>query len=516
MTCERTVNVHIDPRIQSKCSKQILSRRVKSQPGLPHVREALKRITPPHHKLPPELLHNILHHLSSKDVKALRQTCTTMAFIGLEHIGTKVPLVSRRASFRSLTDMVKHPALSRRITSLLYMCDRLNFDSLQLEKCWASKYHFFEHIPQRPTYELQSLHEWFQGCRNIRQITVASGTGYKRRLTTFDTTPAAHRQAVNGDEKNLNWTRTGVRQILNIANAVVAAGTQLDSLTIAGITYRLWDRHSDDEMSNLKLIVRPLRRLRVFTVAMSESAAHYHHDEFQSMGDSGSDIADAALANSERFRDMLAEATELRVLKLQFWPHFVDNGYDGYITIQMRLEDVLGNIQFSHLYDLAIGWCATTSAFLRDAILRHKTTLRRLTLSHIRLFYGNLPHFIDSIAGKLPHLRQVTLRGFNHSRRWHKSRNEPDNPNAEYEEREDLKHAAESYVLGVGPRPLWNEYFIGGDNGIIPWPGGRCNYEPPTRPEDDTIPDDPKWDYDWDDFDNRMFALPEWKPPKGL
>lgn len=411
--------------------------------------------------------------------------------------------------------MAKHPALSRRITSLFYTCDRLNFDSLQLEKCWATPNHFSEDIPPRPMYEFQSLLGWFKGCRNIRQVTVTSGTSYECHLTTVNTTLAVRGQAMTEDEKKLNWTQTGVRQVINIANAVIATQTQLDSLTISGITYRLWDQHSDEEVSNLKLLVRPLRRLRVFTVTRTESPAHYNRAESQSMGDSGPDIADAALANSERFRDMLTEATELRVLKLQFWPHFVND--DGYLTIQIRLDDVLGNTQFSHLRDLAIGWCATTSAFLRNAILRHKTTLRRLTLSHIRLLHGNVPHFIDSIAGKLPHVCQVTLRGFNHSRLWHRSRNESDNPNAEHEEREDLRHAVESYVLGVGPRPLWNEYFIGGNSEVILWPGGQCNYyEPPTRAEDDAIPDEPKWDYDWDDFDNRMFAPPEWKTPKGF
>jgi hypothetical protein len=496
-TCKRTINVHVNPKPRGKCPKQMLPRPAKSRLDLPHGGKAPQRLTPPQHKLPLELLHNILHHLSSKDIKALRQTCRTMASIGLEYIGAEVELISYRASFRSLSDITRHSALSRRIISLFYMCDRLNFDSLQLEKCWATPYHFSNQIPQRPTYELQSLREWFHSCRNIRQITVASETGYKRRLTTSNTFLAAHGQAIIEDEQKLNWTRTGVRQVLNVANAVVAAGTKLDSLTIAGVTYRLWDRHSDEEVSNLKLIVRPLRRLRVFTVAWTESEANYEddRDEFQTMTDSGCDIADAALANSERFRDMLAEATELRVLKLQFSPHFVYDGDDGYLTIQIRLEDVLRNIQFSHLYDLAIGWCATTEAFLRKTILRHKTTLRRLTISHIRLLQGNVPHFIESIAGKLPHLRQVTLRGFNHALLWHNSRNEPDDQNTEVEEREGLKHAAESYVLGVGPRPRWNEHFIGRNNEIILWPGGRCNYKPPTRPEDDTRPDDPMWDY---------------------
>jgi hypothetical protein len=92
----------------------------------------------------------------------------------LEHIGIKIPLISHRSSFRNLSNIVKHSALSKRVTSLFYMCDRLNFDKLPFEVCWATRTHASEMIPECPAYELQALLELFRICRNIREVAVAS------------------------------------------------------------------------------------------------------------------------------------------------------------------------------------------------------------------------------------------------------------------------------------------------------------------------------------------------------
>jgi hypothetical protein len=199
------------------------------------------------------------------------------------------------------------------------MCDRLNFDLLPIEKCWADLGHVFESIPKRPTYELQSLLELFQACRNIQEVTVASETGFKRRVKTSQAVLAARRHAVAEEDRYHSWTGIGVRQTLNIANAVVITGTKLHSLTLAGVTHRLWDRHSDEEMSNLELLVRPLRRLRIFTMARMERDHGFRDGETVEFAVQNNGVAaEDAIVNSCRFGSMLAEAAELRILKLQF------------------------------------------------------------------------------------------------------------------------------------------------------------------------------------------------------
>jgi hypothetical protein len=58
---------------------------------------------------------------------------------------------------------------------------------------------------------------------------------------------------------------TGVREVLNIADAVASDGVKLDSLTLLGATYQLWDPklRNEKEVTQLKDLVRTLRRLRL-------------------------------------------------------------------------------------------------------------------------------------------------------------------------------------------------------------------------------------------------------------
>jgi hypothetical protein len=124
---------------------------------------------------------------------------------------------------------------------------------------------------------------------------------------------------------------------------------------------------------------------------------------------------------------------------------------------------------------------------------------------------GDLALFIDSIAGEMPHLHQVTLLGMNNLRYRHNAKDDSANSNQEERDRGNLRHAVESFVLGIGPRPLWNAY-------LEPDRAQSRNYanferssdkayeyEQPILCEDQAMQDDPEWDYAWDQFDDRMF-----------
>ena len=161
-------------------------------------------------------------------------------------------------------------------------------------------------------------------------------------------------------------------------------------------------------MSDVKVLIKPLRRLRLITLSMTEA-----EEKLES-----TIIASEATANFQagRFREMLAVATNLRVLKLHFSP-FTFVGEQA--TYQQKflgpreiyLKDVLGDLKFPHLYELAISSCGTTSRYLEEVLLRHKDTLRRLTLSHIHMVTEDFRQFFHNIAGQLPELRIVTLLG---------------------------------------------------------------------------------------------------------
>jgi hypothetical protein len=85
---------------------------------------------------------------------------------------------------------------------------------------------------------------------------------------------------------------------------------------------------------------------------------------------------------------------------------------------ETSLEDALGDVCFPHLYELDIGDCKADTQCLTNLILRHKTTLRRLTLSDIHLLGPDLGcrSVLTAIAGQLPNLRKIRLRGLLTSR----------------------------------------------------------------------------------------------------
>lgn len=128
--------------------------------------------------LAPELLHHIFHYLPLRDVLALRQTCITLASIGLDHLGTEIPLVSHIDKFRVLIENAKHPVLSKRKKSLFYMCDRLRPVSYST---WLAR----QSIPSFPGASISAVqpsnltwtcvtHTQAQNTRNMRSVVYVS------------------------------------------------------------------------------------------------------------------------------------------------------------------------------------------------------------------------------------------------------------------------------------------------------------------------------------------------------
>ena len=77
--------------------------------------------------LPPDLLHYIFTCIHLADIIAIRQTCSILAGIGLDHLLDQVALAYHRKSFEALLDITKHPTLSKRVEALNFQADRLRF-----------------------------------------------------------------------------------------------------------------------------------------------------------------------------------------------------------------------------------------------------------------------------------------------------------------------------------------------------------------------------------------------------
>lgn len=473
-------------------------------------------------QLPPELWHHIFDYLPLGDILALRRTCIFLASVGLDHFGTEVPLVYHRDKFRALTEIAKHPVLSKRMTSLFYMCDRLPAVSLdRWESSWPARVdihgipegsdahnacltNFMSYTElcgthagaEYQTYQVDCLRELFQGCPNMRELTIACRLGCTRRLNASRT---AFMGVMGTPDEGHDWHSAGVHQLLNLAHAAAVTETQLDSLTLAKIGHRLWDPRSCEEVDNVVALVQPLRRLRWFTLAMTER----EEDELASVI-----AANQAIANfrAGRFQELLAVATNLRVLKLHFAPYFINGAQeilsqDFLGAREIYLKDVLGDLTFPHLYELAIGSCGITSAYLEHVILRHKATLRRLTLSHLHVITESLQRFFHNIAGQLPDLRKVTLQGLSSPQPW----GPPQRSTAARENSIDnslVKYEVENFVLNGGVAPNWDNHFtLVGQEWIV---AEKEDYMQSGLLEDNILPDDPEMDYPWDEFDELM------------
>jgi hypothetical protein len=57
---------------------------------------------------------------------AMRDTCSLLADIGLDHFNDEVSLIFHCDRFQAITEIAAHPKLSKHMRSLFYMADRNN------------------------------------------------------------------------------------------------------------------------------------------------------------------------------------------------------------------------------------------------------------------------------------------------------------------------------------------------------------------------------------------------------
>lgn len=169
----------------------------------------------------------------------------------------------------------------------------------------------------------------------------------------------------------------------------------LESLTLVCVSHRFFGHldaegylHGDEEKCDeclrtteaLKTFFRPLRRLRMYIKAEA--------DEFVPIEeiDDISEEASMHLKGHSMLNVILTEARGLRVLKLQM-PTYDDSDYETYGQHwnDVDISRVLQDTHFAHLYEIAIGSCSSTADSLVAFLLQDKETLRRLSLSQMRL-----------------------------------------------------------------------------------------------------------------------------------
>lgn len=170
----------------------------------------------------------------------------------------------------------------------------------------------------------------------------------------------------------------------------------------------------------LKDLIRRLRRLRLLIQAWPPEGYESSEEESDSRSDPDVDpenevksvrvirLHSVLLSEEGPVYGILSEARELRVLKLEL-PQWDPQGESEYV----RLDHALPDTHFPHLYELALSQCAVEGDWLVDFLLRHKETLRRLSMSNMSL-PAVRPSWRDvftRISGQLPRLHKVNLHG---------------------------------------------------------------------------------------------------------
>lgn len=151
-------------------------------------------------------------------------------------------------------------------------------------------------------------------------------------------------------------------------------------------------------------LFEPLRCLRI-----SFACSKPENDNLDEMGLGTMLLQQGSLLRDGALLRLLAKATQLRVLDLSFLQGITTPG--AITSHDLKLKYVLGELTFSHLEELHLSNCMTSEHWLTVFLVRHATTLQGLSIANMQLKHGTWKTFFVRIAGKLPALKTVKLRG---------------------------------------------------------------------------------------------------------
>lgn len=413
--------------------------------------------------LPLELLHVIFDVMEKKTILSARETCSTLADIGSEYLLDEVITVYKRDRLQRLLSIAQHSKVSKSVRSIYWQSDRLKEPALSFEKWnkirtvarpWA-EYNIYHEIPllhdetldpttersqrafkrahqrydrnmkgthtdselqaayesyqalikdqvaiARSKFDLKCFTTFFKACPKLESVTVATAygsAGFK------DAGRMAFKEAMVAPYGDSNVLDSGVHQFWTIIRALYDAQHPPKRFTATDVSYRIVRETWSKVDCNL-MMAHLMSDLHEFRLGLS-----IHEDELDPMIP-GQNI-DIGIDCYIRYvpgilAKWLSDAPQLRVLKLRMYHNHFAN-----IRPEAKLKDVVGSTTWPKLRELGINDVLTTQNELLDLLLRHKDSLRRLSLSYIYLEQGTWVDFIQEIGGKLPKLKKVKLRG---------------------------------------------------------------------------------------------------------
>lgn len=194
-----------------------------------------------------------------------------------------------------------------------------------------------------------------------------------------------------GDASNLN---AGVDQFFSVMNALIQSGRRPKRLTVDEVTWRIFTPEKLNQCS-MRDVMSTLKEFRLGIGCCDDE-----------LPDREEEIVEEAsfMIRNGVLKTWLGVASELRVLKL-IMPMLAGG------PAFLRTRDVIPEKTWPKLRELGLSDFETTEGDLVDLLLRHKESLRRLSLSHLDLVAGEWESAFRRIGGKLPKLRKIKLRG---------------------------------------------------------------------------------------------------------
>ncbi|CAK1357528.1 hypothetical protein CB0940_07742 [Cercospora beticola] len=235
------------------------------------------------------------------------------------------------------------------------------------------------------------MQEVFEKCSNIRAFDFTTANAL--RVHTHRENKQFRKGLITpfGDYDRCG---EGLEAMGEIVLAAEKAGYSPQTLRLGSVSFHI-ARHLEFSKAMSRFMAN------VETLHWIVSTPYLEDDD---LGVDSEEFAEIMLGFSEGYFIMLMEsAGNLRSLEIDM--PCPNPGED-----KIELSDVVGSIVWANLRNFAITTVYANPSDLVDFLLRHAGTLERLELNEVTL-EGEWPECFSRLAGKLPRLKEVQLRG---------------------------------------------------------------------------------------------------------
>lgn len=419
-------------------SKLMKARRLNSQCPLP--------------SLPTEILHKVFTDLRRWDLQHARLTCRVLAAVGAEHFD-EVRLLYEQSSLERLSEAAILPHLTRGITTLFYqgglpphanirdwvgaerVGDMLDNDDIprmaflepgrdddalafwesdipkhtvtENELMFWPAYNGYKRVMaaqrliHKNSLDILHLTTFFKHCPRLENITLSFASHQTRKFDNTKVFADLDKQAldISDDFGQANTT------VHALCMALVNANKYVKRFNACKVSYLFLRRCS----ARTAVMKQAFSQLEAFRLAL-EWPSHYsaYEDDQGNRIDRGDDIRHDMYKVYEVgvLMELLSAMTKLSVLKLAFVEHKLTDGC---------MRAILRSCRWANLGEFGLSEARVSDDELAAFLIAHATSLRNLSLSRLFFSHGSWTTFFTKLAGQLPVLQDVKLRGYFYS-----------------------------------------------------------------------------------------------------